>query len=93
MQKNKSSKLIKMLLDEAEARNSFMADPVKFVTDKKLDISEEEIQSLLSVSHDALDDLSKGIDVKNDKVSIQASRSGDGDVEVLCACGAGYWAK
>jgi len=95
MKNNESSKLVKMLLDEADTRNAFMTDPKQFIIDKSLDINEEEMQSLLSVSPETLDELHKGLDVKNEKVNIKASRSGDGedDVEVLCACGAGYWAQ
>jgi hypothetical protein len=91
MPKNESSKLVKMLLDEAEARNAFMADPKKFVADNKLDLSDDDVQSLTSISHEALDDLKKGIDFKTDKLNIRAS--GDSDVEVLCACGSGYFPK
>lgn len=67
-----------------------MTDPKKFIIDKSLDINEEEMQSLLSVSPETLDELHKGLDVKNEKINIQVSKSGS--VEVVCACGAGYWA-
>jgi|GEM_PF-5226710 len=91
MKKNESSKLVKMLLDEADSRAAFMTDPKKFIADKNLDINEEEMQSLLSISPETLDELHKGSDVKNEKVNIKASRAGN--VEVECACGAGYWAQ
>ncbi len=91
MKTNETSKLVTMLLGEADARNAFMKDPGKFVTDNNLDINEEEIQSVMTVSPETLDTLNQGLDLKNEKVDIKVTKSGS--VEVICACGAGYWAK
>lgn len=85
------SKLVKKLIDDKEARQSFIDDSQAFVKQHMPDISVEILEPFCTLSDKNIDDLTKGLNVENDKIKIQAKSAAVDDVEVICACGAGYW--
>ncbi len=80
--------LIQKLLHQSDACEAFLNDPTDFVSKEGIDVPEEVVQSLASLSAEDFESIRMGGDVTNEKLVIKAK----GPVEVICACGGGYYA-
>ena len=89
MSNSELSNLISKLISDGNARQSFIEDSEAFVKSRIPEISQDLVDSICTLTDKSIDDLSKGLNVENEKIKIQSVR--DDLVEVECACGSGYW--
>ena len=78
---------------DQEFRRALLKDPAGTVKESGLDLSEETLQSLLTLTEEDYRQIQDNKVVEKDRVRAAGCGSGCsfGDIEVICACGQGYF--
>ncbi len=80
-------------VSDAAFRQAFRENPDQATAEHGIDLSDDVMQSLLTLTEQDFQDIGDHKLVEKERLRVCRSVDPLDDVEVICACGAGYWAQ
>lgn len=95
MSEKKILAIIEKAVQDEAFRKSLIEDPSNTLKENGFNLSEEVMQSLFTLTEEDYQDIKANKTVQKERVRAAGCGAGCsfGDIQVLCACGQGYFAS